>query len=50
MQLEAIGTISVRHFFPEVGGQVDDVDSVEGTFLGTDATADTESFANEGNL
>ncbi len=34
----------------EVGGQVDDVDGVEGTFLGADAAADAEAFGDEGDL
>ena len=31
----------------EVGGQVDDVDGVEGTLLGTDAATDAQAFADE---
>ncbi len=34
----------------EVGGQVDDVDGVEGTFLGADTATDTQALRNEGDL
>ena len=34
----------------EVGGQVDNVDGVEGAFLGTDTATDTEALGDEGNL
>ena len=40
MQLEAVGAVAVRDLRLEVGGQVDDVDSVEGAFLGADTAAD----------
>ena len=33
----------------EVGWQVDDVDGIEGTLLGTDTAADAEAFADEGD-
>lgn len=34
----------------EVRGQVDDVDGVEGAFLGADTTSNTQPLRNEGNL
>jgi hypothetical protein len=34
----------------EVGGQVDDVDGVEGAFLGADTAADAEALGDEGDL
>ena len=50
MQLEAVGAVAVADLRLKVGGQVDDVDRIEGTFLGTDAAADAQAFADEGNL
>lgn len=34
----------------EVGGQIDDIDGVEWTFLGTYTTANAKSLRDEGNL
>ena len=34
----------------EVRGQIDDVDSVEGAFLGTDTASYAKSFGDEGDL
>ena len=34
----------------QVGGQIDDVDGVEGAFLGADAAADAQAFGDEGDL
>jgi hypothetical protein len=34
----------------EVGGQVDDVDGVEGAFLGADTASDAEALRDEGDL
>lgn len=34
----------------EVGGQVDDVDGIEGTFLGADTASNTQPLRYEGNL
>lgn len=50
MQLEAVRAIAVRDLRFEVGGQVDDVDGVEGTFLGADAAADAQAFGDEGDF
>jgi hypothetical protein len=50
VQLEAVRAISVADLRLEVGRQVDDVDGVEGTFLGADAAADAQAFADEGDL
>lgn len=40
VQLEAVGAVAVCDLCLEVGGQVDDVDGVEWTLLGTDTTSD----------
>ena len=34
----------------EVGGQVNDVDGVEGAFLGADAAANAQAFGDEGDF
>lgn len=36
--------------FLQVGWQIDDVDRIEGTLLGTDTATNAESFRDEGNL
>jgi hypothetical protein len=36
MKLEAVGAVTVSDLRLEVGGQVDDVDGIEGTLLRTD--------------
>ena len=50
MELEAVGGVSMGNLSLEVGGQVDDVNGTKGTFLGTNATADAESFGDEGDF
>jgi hypothetical protein len=50
VQLEAVGRVAVGDLRLEVGGQVDDVDGVEGAFLGADAAADAEALRDEGDL
>ena len=50
MQLEAVGRVTVGDLCLEVGGQVDNVDSTEGTFLRADTTTDTEALGNEGDF
>lgn len=40
----------MRHLGLEIGGQVDDVDGVEGALLGTDTASDAEPLRDEGNL
>lgn len=50
MQLEGVGGVAVGDLSLEVGGQVDDVDGVEGTFLRTDTATDAETLTNEGDL
>ena len=50
MQFEAVGAVPVGDLRFQVGGQIDDVDSVEGAFLGTDAAADAQAFGDEGDL
>lgn len=50
MQLEAVGRVTVGDLCLEVGRQVDNVDSTEGTFLRADTATDTETFGNEGDF
>lgn len=50
MKLETVGRVTVGHLGFQVGGQVDDVDGTEGTFLGADTTTDTEALGDEGDL
>lgn len=50
VQLEAVGRVSVGDLGLEVGGQVDDVDGVEGAFLGADTATDTQALRDEGDL
>jgi hypothetical protein len=50
MQLEAVRRVSMRDLGLEVGGQIDDVDGVEGTFLRADTATDAEALRNEGDL
>jgi len=49
VQLEAVGTVAVRDLRLEIGGQIDDVDGVEGAFLRADTTSDAQTFADEGD-
>ena len=50
VQLEAVGRVSVGDLGLEVGGQVDDVDGVEGAFLGADTATNTQALGDEGDL
>lgn len=50
VQLEAVGRVAMRDLCLEIGGQVDDVDSVEGAFFWADATANAQALADEGDL
>ena len=50
MQLEAVGRVSMGDLGLEIGGQVDDVDGVEGAFLWADTASDAEALRNEGDL
>lgn len=50
MQLEAIGRVSVGDLGLEVGRQVDNVDSVEGTFLWANTATDTQALRDEGDF
>ena len=50
MQLEAVGRVSMGDLGLEVGGQVDDVDGVEGAFLGADTATNTQALRDEGDL
>ena len=49
MQLEGVGGVSVGGALVQVGGQVDDRHSLEGTFLDTDAATDAQTLRNGGN-
>lgn len=50
MKLEAVRRVTVGDLSLQVGGQVDDVNGTEGTFLGTDTTTDTEALGDESDL
>jgi len=50
VELEAVGRVTVGDLRLEVGGQVDNVDGIERTFLGTDTATNTETLGDEGNL
>ena len=50
VELETVGRVTVGDLRLEVGGQVDDVDGIERTFLGADTATDTETLRDEGNL
>lgn len=50
MQLEAVGGVAVGDLALEVGGQVDDLDGVEGAFLRADTATDTQALTDEGDL
>ena len=49
VQLEGVGGVSVGGALVQVGGQVDDRHSLEGTFLDTDAATDAQTLRNGGN-
>jgi hypothetical protein len=48
MQLEAVGRVSMSNLRLEVGGQIDDVDGIKGTFLRADTATDAEGLGDEG--
>jgi hypothetical protein len=50
VQLEAVRRVSMRDLGLEVGGQVDNIDGVEGAFLGADTAANTQALGDEGDL
>ncbi|KAI3494682.1 hypothetical protein L1887_40498 [Cichorium endivia] len=50
VELERVGAVSVRGLVLEVGGQLDNVDGLEGALFGADTTADAERFGDEGDL
>lgn len=50
MELETIGRVPVGDLSLQVGRQVDDMDSAERTFLGTDTATNAEAFRNESYL
>ena len=50
VKLEAVRRVSVGNLGFEVGGQVDDVDGVEGAFLRADTATDTQALRDEGDL
>lgn len=50
MELETVGRVAVGNLGLQVGRQVDDMDSAERTFLGTDTAANAKAFGNEGDL
>lgn len=50
MKLEAVGGVTVGDLGLQVGGQVDDVNGAEGTFLRTDTATDTQTLGDECDL
>lgn len=50
MELETVGRVPVGDLGLQVGRQVDDMDSAERTFLGTDTATNAKTFGNEGDL
>lgn len=50
VKLEAVGRVTVGDLRLEVGGQVDNVDGIERTFLGADTATDTETLGDECDL
>ena len=50
MQLEAVGRIAVGYFFLHICREIDDVYGAERAFLGTNTTADAETFGYVGDL
>jgi hypothetical protein len=50
VQLEAIGRVSMCDLRLEVRGQIDDVDGVEGAFLGADTAPNAEALRDEGDF
>ena len=50
MKLEAVGRVSMCDVRLEIGWQIDDIDSSEGTFLWADTTTNAETLGDEGDL
>lgn len=50
VQLEAVGGVTVCDLALEVGGQVDNLDGVEGALLGADTASDTQALRDEGDF
>lgn len=50
VELEAVGRVSMGDLGLEVGGQVDDVDGVEGAFLRANTASDAEALGDEGDF
>jgi hypothetical protein len=50
VEFEAVGRVAVTDFSLEIGRQINDVDGTERAFLGTDTTADAETFGYIGDL
>jgi hypothetical protein len=50
VKLEAVRRVSMGDVGFEIGGEIDNVDSSEGAFLGTDTASDTKGLGDEGNL
>ena len=50
MQLERVGAVSVCGLILEVGGELDNVDGLEGALFGADTTTDAERFRDKGDL
>lgn len=50
MKLETVGRVSMGYMGLEIGGEVDDIDCAEWTFLGTDTTSYAQRLRYEGDL
>lgn len=50
VQFEAVGGVAVGDLALEVGGQVDDLDGVEGALLRADTASDAQALTDEGDL
>ena len=50
VKLETVGRVAVGDLGLQVGGQVDNVNGTEGTFLGADTATNTQALGNEGDL
>jgi len=50
VELEAVCGVSMRDLCFQVGRQVDDVDSIERTFLWADTATNTEPLGDEGDF
>ena len=50
MELEAVGSVSMRNMGLEIRWKIDDIDGAKWAFFRTDTATNTETFGNEGDL